>query len=152
MVNRMGDITEHFSWHEFACHDEAKTPVPEEFRHDTIRLCEDLEIFRSECNKRFAHDDKQLSLKVTSGYRTPEHNAAVSKMSNQKGSTHCMGQAADVIARLSDGTIVDGDRLAALAMELWDNDVFKHINGVGRYPNRVHLDVRKKLSYWACAE
>lgn len=79
---------------------------------------------------------------ITSGYRTPEHNAEVG---GSKSSQHLLGRAADI--RVAGVSVEDVAAYAESLMPDW--------GGVGRYPVKagratgwVHVDTRATKSRW----
>ncbi|MBQ9528062.1 MAG: DUF882 domain-containing protein [Fretibacterium sp.] len=127
----MGDLSEHFSKREFACHCCGKfIPCP--------KLVEKLEKFRELCGNK--------ALSIGSGTRCEKRNKAVGgaqkkydkdgKLIN-KGSQHMYGTAADV--RLVPGLSVD--KMAKLAEEAG-------FDGIGKYRWGVHVDVRGSKARW----
>lgn len=112
-------LSEHFDSSEFTC----KCGCGEFWIVDKlIRL---LEAMRAKCG---------CPLIINSGYRCPEHNAAVGGVPN---SQHVLGTAADV--QLPDGMTVD--ELANIAEECG-------ADGIGKYDWGVHVDVRGYKARW----
>ena len=79
---------------------------------------------------------------ITSGYRTPAHNA---KVGGSKSSQHLLGRAADI--RVAGVSVEDVAAYAESLMPDW--------GGVGRYPVKagratgwVHVDTRQNKSRW----
>ena len=74
---------------------------------------------------------------ITSGYRTPAHNA---KVGGSKSSQHLLGRAADFY--------VEGVDVATVAA--YAETLLPGTGGIGRYPAKgfVHVDVRKAKSRW----
>ena len=79
---------------------------------------------------------------ITSGYRTPAHNA---KVGGSKSSQHLLGRAADI--QVASTSVEDVAAYAESLMPGW--------GGVGRYPVKagratgwVHVDTRQNKSRW----
>ena len=120
-------LSPHFRVQEFRCKD-GSDPV----FVDTA-LVELLEQLR-------AHFGKAVT--ITSGYRTPAHNAAVG---GSKSSQHLLGRAADI--QVASTSVEDVAAYAESLMPDW--------GGVGRYPVKagratgwVHVDTRADKARW----
>ena len=79
---------------------------------------------------------------ITSGYRTPAHNA---KVGGSKSSQHLLGRAADI--QVAGTSVEDVAAYAERLMPDW--------GGIGRYPLKagraagwVHVDTRQNKSRW----
>lgn len=72
-------------------------------------------------------------IRINSGYRTPEHNAAVGGATQSK---HLEGMAADIVV---DSMTPDALAVQAEAMGF---------RGIGIYRNFVHVDVRETPAKW----
>lgn len=118
----MGDLSRNFSTHEFNC-----------------RCCG-----RAEINPRLVDALQELrdlaaaAVRITSGYRCPEHNRAVG---GAKRSQHLLGNAADIV--------IDG-RSVAETYELAEQVPAFRNGGIGVYPEQgfVHVDVRDGRARW----
>ncbi len=133
------NITPHFTWQEFACHD--GTQIPEDLKPNTIRLCEQLEILRAVISEQVGHDS---SLSVMSGYRTVEYNKKIYEARGQKptDSQHSRAAAADIVSRdLTPGEVhaLIEKLIAAGKMEQ---------GGLGWYKTFIHYDVRGSKARW----
>lgn len=112
-------LSEHFDSTEFECHCGCG-----QYKADSA-LIEVLE-----CMRKYA----DCPLIVTSGYRCPDHNAAVGGVPN---SYHVLGLAADIA--LPEG---------------WDVDTFADLaeqcgaKGIGKYDWGIHVDVRDYKADW----
>jgi len=124
-------ITQHFSSVEFACHDGIAYP-PEWITDRLFPLCQALEAIRAACGDR--------PVTIISGYRTPEHNAAVGGASK---SQHMEGRAADIAVE----GMAPSDVHAA-TLDLFNAGKIS-IGGLGVYPAWVHVDVRPWIGHLA---
>jgi uncharacterized protein YcbK (DUF882 family) len=129
-VKLVGQITPHFSWSEFACHDQARTPVPEHLRENARLLAIELERVRAACFGQ--------PLTVTRAYSTPEHNATIPGAAPRSYHLRCL--AADILppAGLTSQQLYDTvRRLPALYQD-------SRIRFVRWYKTtgHVHLDLR----------
>lgn len=118
----MGDLSEHFSKKEFACHCCGTLKI------ETV-LIQALELFRSLAGKPVVVHD---------GYRCPAHNQEVGGVTD---SEHTRGLAADVsVAGMSLQEMFD------LALQV---PAFRN-GGIGVYDSVfVHLDIRPHAARWA---
>ena len=116
----MGDLSQHFSRHEFTCkgHHCCGGVAPVDGR-----LIAALETFRTLVDG---------PVHITSGFRCLTYNRTLNSLDT---SQHPRGYAAD-IARIPNMSI---DEMAALAETI---DAFQQ-GGIGRYPTFLHLDVRQ---------
>ena len=131
----------HLSWHELACHDEARTPYPFEWRADRAAvLGMTFEVVRTLLG--------DVPLVVLSGYRTEAYNSHLEGAASK--SQHVQGRAVDLChPRLAPlemfRTIRAAHRLGTLPL----------LGGLGLYKTFVHIDVRPKtnghLALWAGA-
>jgi uncharacterized protein YcbK (DUF882 family) len=131
----MGDITEHFSWWEFQSKDGALMPPP--VRINIVRTAEMLEKLRGRLTIKYGGDHP---LKVLSGYRSPEHNAAEG---GAKDSQHVPGKASDVTT-----PDLTPAQVQEAALELQAEG---EIGGVGTYPGFTHVDWGPKRT-WTYAD
>lgn len=117
----MGDLSEHFSLSEFRCKCGCGQVIV------VPALIELLEYVR---------EFSGFPIIITSGYRCPDHNAAVG---GEPSSAHLTGEAADIAVHS------DTERFAYLeAMFLYG------IRRLGVYPSWLHLDVSQGLAQGVC--
>ena len=116
-----------FNAREFRCRDGSDTILVDEALTVVLQCIRD-------------HFGKPVT--ITSGYRTPTHNAAVG---GAKSSQHLLGRAADI--RVAGVSVEDVAAYAESLMPDW--------GGVGRYPVKtgratgwVHVDTRQNKSRW----
>lgn len=96
-------------------------------------------IFNLAKNLQVLRDEVKKPIKITSGYRSPEHNA---KVKGVKSSRHITGEAADLkIAGMTPKEVaaVIEKLIAAGKMEE---------GGLGIYKTWIHYDTRGKKARW----
>ena len=121
--------TEHFSQSEFDSHDGVK--VPDEFKGNVQIVMNNLEVLRAYLNNK--------PINVNSGYRSPQHNAAVGGVMD---SQHVYGKASDIhsdyytpaeIKQAIENLISQGKMMEG---------------GIGLYKSFVHYDIRGTKARW----
>ena len=124
----MAKLTKNFSLEEFKCKD--GSDIPNNVLSNITELAKNLQVLRDSINK---------SISITSGYRSPEHNA---KVKGAKNSQHVKGTAADIkIAGMTPKEV-------ALVIEgLIESGKMKQ-GGIGIYPSWVHYDIRGVKARW----
>lgn len=117
----------HLSWQELACHDEAHTPYPVEWR-DTraVPLALEFEALRVLCGHR--------PLLITSAYRTPAWNRAIG---GAPKSQHVEGYALDLVPT-KPTSVEELGRLAIMRAKTPGS----RIRYIKIYPGWVHIDIR----------
>lgn len=122
-VKRDGDgkVSKHFRVREFASKDGADKVLIDD---DLVALLEDI---------REAAGGKAIT--INSGYRSPEHNAAVGGVSN---SQHVKGTAADIVVEGTDPLTVG---------QIAEHFLNKK-GGIGVYQTFTHVDTRTTRSRW----
>lgn len=122
-VKRDGDgkVSKHFRVREFASKDGADKVLIDD---DLVALLEDI---------REAAGGKAIT--INSGYRSPEHNAAVGGVSN---SQHVKGTAADIVVEDTDPLTVG---------QIAEHFLNKK-GGIGVYKSFTHVDTRATRSRW----
>ena len=124
----MAKITANFKLEEF--NSKCGRPIPNNVLPNIIELAKNLQVLRNAVNK---------SISITSGYRSPEHNA---KVKGAKDSQHVKGTAADIkVAGMTPKEV-------ALVIEgLIEKGKIKQ-GGIGIYPSWVHYDIRGTKARW----
>jgi uncharacterized protein YcbK (DUF882 family) len=124
----MAKITTNFSLEEF--NSKCGRAIPNRVLPNIIELAKNLQVLRDAIGK---------SITITSGYRSPEHNA---KIKGAKNSQHITGMAADIkVAGMTPKEI-------SLVIEgLIESGKMKQ-GGIGVYPSWVHYDTRGIKARW----
>ena len=121
--------SEHLSWRELSCHDEARTPYPVEWRGDRASvLGYAFECVREACGDR--------PIPILSAYRTREWNRIMPGGPGAKESQHPEGTALDLGTPRRLTRLHFHQRILAVAL------VIAPIIGIGLYPWGVHIDTR----------
>jgi uncharacterized protein YcbK (DUF882 family) len=122
-------LTENFTLSEF--NSKCGRPMPENVKHNIQKLANQLQVLR---------DDLKRPITITSGYRSPEHNARVGGVKN---SQHVLGTACDIrVAGMTTRQLAD--RIELLISK---GDMLQ--GAIGIYPNFVHYDIRKNRVRWS---
>lgn len=120
-MDRRKRITPNFEWREFLRPDE-RDPSPDILKNIEL-LANRLQVVRDLLGK---------PIKITSGYRTPEHNRAIG---GSTGSYHLTGQAADIqVPGMTPKQVAD-------FLAGWSG-------GLGLYTAHVHVDARMTRARW----
>lgn len=120
-------LTTNFSLSEFNKHN---FTVPTDVLRNLIELAKNLQVLRDEVKK---------PIKITSGYRSPEHNA---KIGGAKASQHITGKAADIK--------IEGmtpKQVAAVIEKLIAAGKITE-GGIGIYKTWIHYDIRGTKARW----
>ena len=128
-------LTEHFRVEEFAGNDAAQTPVPPEYMDNVRLLAQQLEVVRQKIG---------TDIIISSGYRTPEHNASpdVGGVSNSR---HLTAKGADLYA---DMPLADLYCVFDRLMKLGPSNGGIINGGLGIYASHIHYDTRGAASRW----
>jgi uncharacterized protein YcbK (DUF882 family) len=116
----MGNLTNNFSTHEFACQCGCGTG---EISGKLVDVLQEI------------RDHFGASVVVTSGIRCATHNAAVGGASKSK---HIEGIAADIQVKGVEPAVVYA----------WLDDTYPYTLGLGLYHGWVHIDVRDPKARW----
>ena len=121
-------MTENFSLPEFRSKDGSE--FPKEVIENLKELADNLEVLRSHVGS---------SISITSGYRSPAHNA---KIGGTKNSAHVKGKAADIkVSGLSPLNVFN-------AIEALIRSGKMKEGGLGLYGTWVHYDIRGTKARW----
>jgi len=135
----MSQLSPHFQSEEFACHDNARTPVPRAYLPAVEYLCKEiLEPMR----------DRFGPCTVNSGFRTAAHNRSIPGSARNSFHVYTIHDADDVAADVwfSRGSVNEWVSHAEQIYAAKRNDK----GGIGRYlpGNFVHLDTRDYEARW----
>ena len=124
----MAKITNNFSLQEF--NSKCGRDMPTNVMVNIIELAKNLQVLRDEVKK---------SIQITSGYRSPEHNA---KVKGAKNSLHVLGMAADIkVAGMTP------KQVAEVIERLIAEKKMKE-GGIGIYKTWLHYDHRNTKARW----
>lgn len=126
----MTQLTKNFALHEFACHDENNTQVPEDFISNVTELANNLQVLRDYLNE---------PIHINSGYRTKAYNKKIGGVAD---SQHPLAKAADITVKSK-----TPKQLAVIIEKLISQGKLK-FGGMGVYPGFVHVDIRKNKARW----
>jgi uncharacterized protein YcbK (DUF882 family) len=121
-------ITNNFNLQEFDS--KCGREMPSQVVTNIIELAKNLQVLRDEVKK---------SIQITSGYRSPEHNA---KVKGAKNSQHITGMAADI--KVSGMT---PKQVAEVIERLIAEKKMKE-GGIGIYKTWLHYDIRNTKARW----
>jgi uncharacterized protein YcbK (DUF882 family) len=121
-------ITNNFNLQEF--NSKCGREMPTNVMVNIIELAKNLQVLRDEVKK---------SIQITSGYRSPEHNA---KVKGAKLSQHITGMAADIkVAGMTP------KQVAEVIERLIAEKKMKE-GGIGIYKTWLHYDIRNTKARW----
>lgn len=129
MGERTADrLTDNFKLSEFASGD--GRPTPEHVKPNLLELAMNLEALRDELKK---------PIRITSGFRSPEHNAAIK---GEPNSFHIKGMAADIqISGVTPAVVAETIERLISAGKMKQG-------GIGVYKTWVHYDIRGTKARW----
>lgn len=128
----MNGPSAHLSWAELACHDEARTPYPVEWRAD--RAVELAALFEA---VRALLGDKPIV--ILSGYRTQAYNSKLEGAALK--SQHVQGRALDI----SHPTLAPREVYTRI-LSAQRRGELPTLGGLGLYRTFVHMDTRPKFN------
>lgn len=121
-------VTKNFNLNEF--NSKCGRPMPKNIKKNIIELIHNLQVIR---------DEVKVPISITSGYRSPEHNA---KVKGAKDSQHVKGTAVDFKVQG-----LTPKQVAVIVERLIKEGKIKQ-GGVGIYPSWVHYDIRGTIARW----
>jgi len=145
-------LTRNFQLKEFRCKDKKKTPIPVDLIPNVKRLASNLQVLSYVLALYWR--TTRVRITVLSGYRTPEHNAAVK---GEKGSLHLQAMAADIKAERFEDDPEKGIFNPWVEIHPWyvREAILRSIKegtmqqgGVGLYDTFVHYDCRGVKKRW----
>lgn len=121
-------VTKNFNLNEF--NSKCGRPMPENIKKNIIELIHNLQVIR---------DEVKVPISITSGYRSPEHNA---KVKGAKDSQHVKGTAVDFKVQG-----LTPKQVSLIVEKLIAEKKIKQ-GGIGIYPSWVHYDIRGTIARW----
>lgn len=121
-------VTKNFNLNEF--NSKCGRQMPENIKKNIIEIIHNLQVIR---------DEVKVPISITSGYRSPEHNA---KVKGAKDSQHVKGTAVDFKVHG-----LKPKEVALIVERLIKEGKIKQ-GGIGIYPSWVHYDIRGVKARW----
>lgn len=121
-------VTKNFNLNEF--NSKCGRPMPGNIKKNIIEVIKNLQVIR---------DEVKVPISITSGYRSPEHNA---KVKGAKDSQHVKGTAVDFKVQG-----LTPKEVALIVEKLIKEGKIKQ-GGIGIYPSWVHYDTRGIKARW----
>ena len=126
-------LTKNFNLKEFQCKSGAE--MPKDVLENIKILAENMQVLRD-------HIDRPI--KITSGYRSPEHTKNLIKKGVKTSiySQHVLGKAADFkVEGLTPATVIKDIEVLIMTNQMLEG-------GIGIYPTWVHYDIRGIKARW----
>jgi uncharacterized protein YcbK (DUF882 family) len=124
----MAKLTENFRLEEF--NSKCGRPMPNDVIKNITEVAQNLQVLR---------DEVKRPISITSGYRSPQHNA---KVKGAKNSQHVFGKAVDLKVQG-----MTPKEVAPIIERLISEGKMKQ-GGIGIYPSWVHYDIRGTRARW----
>ena len=121
-------VTKNFNLNEF--NSKCGRQMPENIKKNIIEIIHNLQVIR---------DEVKVPISITSGYRSPEHNA---KVKGAKDSQHVKGTAVDFKVQG-----LTPKQVSPIVERLIKEGKIKQ-GGIGIYPSWVHYDIRGVKARW----
>lgn len=138
----MGDLSPHFSTHEFACKCKLIGGTREKgYCAGDVKTSDHLvRVLEQLIDDLTVDTTHRVRVIITSGYRCPQYNRRVGGATH---SQHCEGIAADIVVKHDNGSAMSPDDVAQYL-----EDKYPDKYGIGRYKGWTHIDVRNTKARW----